>query len=242
VFIERLKEGQKAFLNNFLLPEVKSICEAMNFKNVPELEFEEINLTDTSQRERVFLRLAELGILTPDETFTAIESGVLPDKDSNIVDQGEYKKNRDKGLFVPLLGGGADAQQDGGSGRPPGSKSPQTTKKVSPIGTGASLNAGRVVELSLKAAKARELVEAALKKEHKLETLNESQLEVAALMTKSLIINENDKEWFDKASKYATSIFNPDEESEKQIQLIAARADLDEYNSIIVWKAGYNTE
>jgi len=184
IFTERMKEGQMVFLNEFLLPEIKKICEAMNFKNVPELEFEQIDLDDTSQRERVLLRLGELGILTPDEIFTALESGILPEKNSNIQNQKEYKALRDKDLYMPLIGG-ATKEQDGGNGRPAGSGTPKTSKKVGPIGTKAGFSMTKIAETMAKATQLKEDLKGVFGKKYKVKDFASSQLDVIEFDGKS---------------------------------------------------------
>ena len=243
IFIERLKEGQKEFLNNFLIPEIQNICEAMNFKNVPEVEFEQIDLGDTTQRERIYLRLAELGILSPDEIFTALETGVLPEKDSNEVNQTQYKGLRDKGYYLPLIGGASNAgEQVSGNGRPAGSKSPQTTKKVTPIGAKEGLSMAKIIDLTLRADKVQSDVVAALKKTHKIKNLSEAQLLVAKDLSQAIIVNENEKTWFDKVSEYVTAPKELDKELTSKINEVSKSSDLDFWNSSIVVKAGYKEE
>jgi hypothetical protein len=240
IFIERLKEGQKLFLENFLIPEIKTICEAMNFKNVPEVEFEQIDLGDSTQRERIYLRLAELGILSPDEVFTALETGVLPEQESNEINQGSYKKLRDKGYYLPLLGGATNApEQAGGNGRPAGTKSPQTTKKVSPIGTKGALSMSKILDLSLKASKTKEDVVKEIKGKYKLLELTDAQLAIANDITTSLISNEQDDEWFNKVAEYVDDPKDINKEFLTEAEELAKDADLDVWNSMIVLKAGY---
>ena len=134
VFLERLKEGQKAFVRNFLMVEMRNLAESMNFRTCPIPIFEKMDLKDEIQHAKVITRLAEIGLLTDKQAFNTMESGLLPDPDSMVSDQEEFKALRDKGLYQPLLGG----QKDNAEGRPAGAKAPQTTKNVKPIGSGNS--------------------------------------------------------------------------------------------------------
>lgn len=194
VFIERMKEGQQAFLQNFLLPEVKKICQDMNFKNEPEIIFEDINLEDQSNRQRTFLRMAEVGILSPQELMDALETNVLPDKETNLINQKEYKKQRDDGLYYPLLGG-SKMGEEGGDGRPAGTKSAQTTKKVGVMTAGDKFSTMQVAELTIKAENLKTSVNEALAKHYKLDSLNEVQSKLAESLTKSIISNEVPAVW-----------------------------------------------
>lgn len=235
IFVERLKEGQQVFLNEFLIPEAKMICEAMGFKNIPDFEFESVDLKDDTQLHRVYLRMLELGVLTAAETFTAIDTGVLPDKINNIADQKEYKQLRDKGMYLPLVGASMQ-DSDGSNGRPVGTGIPKTSTKVGPIGTnGVSMK--KVVDLTLKANAARERIEAILKDKHKIKELNEGQKKVAETFAKNIMVNEDTKDWLEKVPQYLANPRVMEATAAKSVDEIAAMSDLTEWESIIVYKA-----
>ena len=44
VFMERLKQGRRVFLENFLMPEIRRVSKEMGFKNYPDAHFEEVDL------------------------------------------------------------------------------------------------------------------------------------------------------------------------------------------------------
>lgn len=243
VFIERMKEAQKVFLHNFLLPEIKQICQSMSFKNVPVIEFEDIQLDDPNVAARTYLRLAELGILTPEELFVAMETGVLPDSESNIIKQELYKQQRDKGLYMPMLGG--SNRQDGGDGRPTGIKSPQSTKTISPIGTKANEENGdrfsmtKVAQLSIMANKLLNDVKNVLKKEYKVKKeLNTAQVSIAETLTKQIMANEDYDKWGDiNIKKYISNSRQIDQAIAKNIDEIAIKYELSEFDAIILSKS-----
>ena len=243
VFIERMKEAQKVFLNEFLIPEAQEICKSMGFKNLPEIEFEEIRLDDPNVAARTYLRLAELGILTPEELFTAINSGILPDIESNIIKQNLWKEQRDKGLYMPMLGG--SNQQDGGDGRPVGTKAPQSKKTVSPIGTKASVNGDKfsmtkVASLNIMADKLMGDVKGALKKHYKVKgELNEAQASLAETLGKQIMINEDYEKWSDSTliKEYVKTPKMASAELTREIDRIAAEYEESEFNAILLSKA-----
>lgn len=239
VFIERMKEGQKAFLNNFLLPEIKFICEQMNFKNVPSIKFAEINLNDPSTIARVYLRLAELGLITPAETIAAIETGLLPSKAGNLLAQEEYKSQREKGLYEPLLGGGKDETKD--NGRPAGSKTPKSTNKMTPQGMGSETEAyssQRVMEIIPAANDLKDQIVSALKKKFKVKGgLTSEQVLAATTLAKVIITKEEQKDWNSVITKYLNELPEMDAEAAKQIDSLALEHDLDDWSAVIVWKA-----
>ena len=105
VFIARLNQARKAFIEDFLMPEIKKISKDLGLKNYPTPHFDKISLHDAYNVQRIYTRLIELGVLTPEEGVAAIETGRLPDYEESIEAQEEYKKLRDKGFFEPVMGG-----------------------------------------------------------------------------------------------------------------------------------------
>jgi len=105
VFISRLAQGRRAFINHFLLPEIKRISKSLGFRSFPTPYFEEFELKTSSETLRVYTRLMELGILTPEEGIKALETNRLPNKEESLESQEEYKDLRDKGYYEPVSGG-----------------------------------------------------------------------------------------------------------------------------------------
>jgi hypothetical protein len=112
IFLERLRESREAFLADFLQPQIKLICKNLGFRKYPIAKFEEVSLKDEAQLQRVITRLMELGILTPEQGIEAIKTGIYPDANDMIPGQKEYLKNRQEGLFTPLVGGSAPILQE----------------------------------------------------------------------------------------------------------------------------------
>ena len=105
VFIARLEQARSAFINDFLLDEIKRISKSLGFKGYPTPHFRQISLRDNVVKDRVYTRLLELGVLTPEETFDAIDKGILPNKENALKGQEEMRELRDKGYYEPLMGG-----------------------------------------------------------------------------------------------------------------------------------------
>lgn len=138
VFVKLLVNIQEIFLTQFLNSEIKRVGKLVGFtdKDIPVPKFKKIDLEDPAQIARIYAQFAQLGLLTPDETFKAMETGLLPTKDDALSSQEEYKKHRKNDLFYPLVGGSKDEEVKPGvpGGRPKGTKAPQKTKKISPKG------------------------------------------------------------------------------------------------------------
>jgi hypothetical protein len=105
VFIARLRQARLAFLNDFLTPEIKRISKSLGFKNYPTPKLNEVLLRDNTEKYRVYTRMAELGLLTPEELFEALDTNKLPNKETSMDSQRKYINDRDEGLYFPLVGG-----------------------------------------------------------------------------------------------------------------------------------------
>lgn len=106
VFLSRLRYGRNLFITEFLNPLIKRISQDLNFKNYPEAYFEDMNdMKDEVEWARIYTRLSEIGFLTPDENFQALENGRLPLNEESIENQREFKKLKDEGLYEQVPGG-----------------------------------------------------------------------------------------------------------------------------------------
>ena len=105
IFLERLKEGREVFLNEFLQKEINKVCKMMNFKSIPRAKFQQIDLKDEVQFAKIFTRLIEIGVLTPEQGLKAIQTGIYPEERDMTEAQEKWTEERKKGLYNPLLGG-----------------------------------------------------------------------------------------------------------------------------------------
>lgn len=134
IFLERLKEAREAFLNDFLQPQIKLICQNLGFRKYPNIRFQEIDLKDEVQLQRVTTRLMELGILTPEQGIRTIKTGHYPEGDELTRKQEAYIDERQKGYYTPLVGG-QPLMPEGMEGQPtktnqPEDKTPQVQDVV----------------------------------------------------------------------------------------------------------------
>jgi hypothetical protein len=238
VFIQRLKQARETFLNNFLFPEVRRISKDLGFKNYPTPVFEDIDIKDDVQYSRIYTRLVELGILTPEEGLTAIDSGRLPTQEESYTSQQKFRELKDEGLYQPLIGGSA---MGGGAGRPQGSTGiPQSSKNVKPIGEGKQSKATffdieKIKNNFILASKLQEKVEACLREKHSLRKLSKQQKEVAFEITKIISSNENPEVWDSVISDYVTNPKDKNPDKILDIHSIAAEHGLDSYIASILY-------
>ncbi len=155
--------------------------------------------------------MAELGLLAPNEIVTALESGRLPDEDTSMENQKSYKDAKDKGYYVPLIGGGKGDGMDGGAGsggsnmgagRPGEDGVPQMTKKMSPIGASDKFSMIKMIDI-MKASKVLVgKVKDVLRLKFKKKKLTQEQLSVATDITKIIIANEDPEIWESTIYRY----------------------------------------
>jgi hypothetical protein len=233
LFVARLEAGRQTFLNNFLIPEIKRIAKSVGFKNYPTPYFESIELKDSTNINKIYGRLMELGLLTPEQGFKALETGNLPDPSLIEEEQKEYKAARDKGLYTPLIGG-KNAMD---AGRPEGTGVPQTTKKISPIGTTKAsvdisepkYSLSKMKDNMLLAQELDRAVETKLKTDHKVKRLNKVQKEVVNGIATLIMVNEQPEKWQESIATYCESPVDKNPDRVKKIQDIAATHQVDDY-------------
>ena len=239
IFFERLRQGREALLTDFLIPELKRLCKNLGFKNFPVPHFEEIDIEDASVWNRVVAQLVQLGVLTPEEGIGAISTGRLPDPDESLESQRKFKGFKDEGLYAPVAPGAGAAGIN--TGRPPGTSSPQTTKKVSPPGSNKKAPAiakYSVAEIS-NSFKVFEslssLVEEFLKKKHKSKNLNVEQKSVAESIAKLIFTNEDKSNWEKSVKNYCSGSDKPANEARiNELQSIADEHSIDLFSAAIL--------
>ena len=241
VFMERLKQSRRVFLENFLMPEIRRISKEMGFKNYPSAHFEDVDLKDTSVYSRIYSRLIELGVLTPEEGIQAIESGRFPTLEESLESQKKFQEYKKEGLYEPIIGGAKAPQM---TGRPAGSKKPKEEDKKTPIGTKATLNfsLSKIQENLNLSDKVNTEVEASLRKIHKRKRLSKQQKEVAREITNIVIANEDSSNWLAKAGRYAAEPIDRDHERVKKVQDVAYEHQVDDFLAGILYASVYEGE
>jgi hypothetical protein len=226
VFLARLNQGRQAFLNDFLIPEIKRISKALGFRGYPIPYFEEVNLKDNTTQNRVYTRLLELGVLTPDETIKAIETGVLPDQEASVEAQRASKSLKDEGLYAPIIGGNKMATE---AGRPSG-----TTKVPKQIKASEAYSFMKVKDNILKFQQLQGSVEEFLKKKHKKKKLTDLQKNVAEEISKIIIANESVDSWDKNIEKYCSNPTDQNKDRIEEMNNIAIEHGIDPFMASIL--------
>ena len=131
------------------------------------------------------------------------------------------------------------------SGRPAGTDSPQTTKEVKPIGAKYTKDGKqyksynflltKVKDSFIKADKLCKKVETSLKRKHKVKELDEAQKSIAFDITKVIVANEEPEAWDKKAKDYIKNPVDTNPDRIKEIQVIAAEHQVDDYLASILY-------
>jgi hypothetical protein len=236
VFIERLKQAREAFLNEFLVPEIRRISKDLGFKNFPVPSFEEVNLQDDAQYSRIYNRLIELGVLTPEEGVQAIRTGRLPTDEESVQSQQKFKDLKNQGLYQPIIGGAA-----GAAGRPSGSTGiPQSTKNIKPIGTSKAFSVLKIKDSILAAQNLEEEVKASLRKKFNIKKLNNQQKEMAEKISELIVANENHENWQNKISDYINEPFDKNLKQVSEIESLASEHQISNYLASLLYHSQTN--
>lgn len=239
VFMERLKHARQAFIQDFLITEMKRVAKELNFKSCPEPFFEEIDLKDEIQMARIYTQLAQIGLLTADETIRAIDSGQLPTPEENLESQIAFKKSKDSGLYQPLIGGQKEDSVEG-KGRPAGSGSPQSTKNISPIGqskaseSSVKFSAKKVLELTSKSLQLKSNIDSKLIKKFKIKKLNEDQDKISSSLTELIISNEEPDSWDKSIDSYIKEPLDRNKDRVSKVSELSMEFGVSNYHAAIL--------
>jgi hypothetical protein len=237
VFLSRLKHARETFMYDFLIPEMKKIGRNLGFKNLPTPRFKDADFKSDANLTRVYSRLIELGVLTPEEGITAIDTGRLPLPDESVESQKEFQKLQEDGLYQPLL----NKPQQQSTGRPTGTGTPQTTKapRTTPTAIQASntkpkINADLVAKNLVKFDNLVVGVETALKEKYNRKRLTKEQKEIIETIAETIATNEVPKEWLNKINDYINKPVQVSVNMER-INEIAAEYGLDYKTAILLY-------
>lgn len=203
IYLELLRQGQDAFLTQFLIPEMESIADEMGWTSIPKVQFEEVSLESDNEMMKQFVRLYELGFLTGEGLELAFNNKVLPLSKNNDELQAEFKRAKDKGLYQPIIGGTKDE-----AGRPTGTTKKQTkTAPKSPAGASIDNFEGLASLEKIKSNVARmdevfNLVEAEYKKKNGLQRLYKRHKSLSDTVAANIIANEPPDKWKESVSEY----------------------------------------
>lgn len=228
IFIEKIRSAREKFLNEFLIDEIKAISKKMGFRTYPTPHFEDIDIDDSNEFKRIINQLANMGFLTPEETFQAIETKRLPSVEESIESQKRFKDLKGEGLYIPPNSQPSDGSLSGG-GRPGGTTAPQTTKNVSPIGTGETLfSLTKIQDNIAKSHLFESDLDGFLKKQFDIKDFNQDQARVKKDIINLVLASQPPENWTtESAQSIIKNKIQLDKEKEAKISGIQGEHNVD---------------
>jgi hypothetical protein len=257
LFLQRLRESREAFLNEFLQPEIKQICKNLGFRDTPTAHFEDIDMKDENQVQRVITRMMELGILPPEEGMKVIDTGVFPSERELETAQEKFLEDRKRGWYNPLVGG-VPVFEEPGEMKMEEIKHPQSMKMLeeeknkTPKSAGRPLGSKTGTKKTYAVNAIKEIIDATnklhaditveAKKVFKKKRLNKDQKNVLEKVCELVVSACAQADW----KKTATNCLK---DNQKLLQLktlgevvdISVEHSLDEYASAILYHSAKNS-
>ena len=223
IFVSRLEQARKAFINNFLQPEINRISKELGFKSPPKAKLAKIDLGDQREKDRLIIRMGELGILTPDEVVKAVNDGIFPTPEESRESQKELKTLRKNKLYMPAQNSIQQGADNGG--RPSGTGTPQRTKNVKPAGASYSLK--KFSENLRVYDGCEDKTKSLFKSSSKIRRLTKENLKQIETIAEIICINEPIENWTNEKviKAYIKSPVDKNEEKVKEIYALAEEHD-----------------
>ena len=244
IFLERLEESRNAFIYDFLQPQVKMICQNLGFRKYPTVKFEQTDIKDEVQLQRVATRLMELGIITPEQGMHVLEKGTYPRPEEMSSSQEKYIEERKKGMYNPIVGGVPMVSPELGDS----SENTKPKQEVGrPVGTSGIPQESRSSKQELFSRKDLQQVIYAteelraqgykeMRKKLKKNKLKKTESEMIDELCQSVILSSEQKEWDQKLQE---CIQNPEKIEDldvfNKIQELSVEHNLDLYSSAILF-------
>jgi hypothetical protein len=260
IFMDKLNEARRAFLNDFLQREIRRVSQSLGFRNIPTAKFVDMDSKDQTELLRITTRLMELGILTPQQGLGVFNTGKFPDSEEIGVTQEEFVKDRKKGFYNPLVGGvpfvappapkispatSAPAPAPAPAGAAP-NKSPnvnQTPKspgrptgKTAPQKTIKGYSRKNIQQVVGKVEDLRKTVESEIKKKYNAETLSDEQNKIVDNLCEAIVCATDISKWNEEAQSCVNDINKIEQlKTLDEVLTISAEHELTSYPSAILY-------
>jgi hypothetical protein len=231
IYLQLLSQARESFLNYFLIPEIDKIAAEMGFAeaDIPQVQFEEVSLESLNEAKKLYNRLYELGVLTPEELFNAYETNQIPLFESAVEKQKEFKAQKKAGLFEPLIGNKAEA------GRPTGTGTPKTKNTVAPKGGKASLE--KLQEIYPAMSSLTEAVQKAYKEKNSLARLGKNHKQFCEAIWEKIVVAESPDKWRESVASYVESPFKGETEQKAEIEELSDEHQIGLLEAALIYHA-----
>lgn len=255
IFMDKLDEARKAFLNDFLNREIRRVSTSLGFRSYPLAKFVEMDSKDQTELLRITTRLMELGVLTPSQGLDVFNTGKFPKAEDIGPLQEEFVKERKKGFYNPIVGGvpmiappapklpaGAATgvpiassakpavknSTPKSAGRPTGKKAPNKTIK--------GYSRDNIQKIVAKIEELKKEIELDIKNKYKTDSLNETQNTIVDKLCESIVCATDFANWTEEAKNCVNNINKIEElHTMHDILDISGEHELEIYPSAILY-------
>jgi len=244
IFMERLKESRNAFLYDFLQPQIKMVCQNLGFRKYPVVKFQETDVKDEVQLQRVATRLMELGVITPQQGMEVLNKGIYPNSEDLDSAQKEFIKQRKDGMFNPIVGGTPminPPDPPEGNVQEPKAKSevgrPVGTSEIPQESKAKDLYSREALQSVIYQTEAlKKTAQSEMKNKSSKKRLSKSEKNMLDELCASVIISEDSSNWDEKLKQCIASSANIAKlGTQIGVQDIASEHQLDLYSAALLF-------
>ena len=202
---------------------------------------------------RVYSRLIELGVLTPEEGFDVFQTGRLPTPEESLESQKKYKDLRANGYYQPLIGGtkepggpsssGSSKNPSGNSGRPSGTTG---VKQVTPRVKASTMDdednnsnnkfsCDKMKNVMSSLTSLEKKIESILKAKFNIKKLNKEQAAIVSEISILIAQNEELQNWNEFCAEYVEDPSKSNSDIYNKIDELAASHGLDNRSAAILY-------
>ena len=211
VFFQRLEESRRAFLNDFINPEIARVCKGAGLRSWPVAKFAKTDTMDDSNLAKLATRLMELGVLTPEQGMKVVHTGSFPAPKEMEKAQDKFKDDRERGHYMPLVNTinlYDEGVPKGGDPEPKDAQKPTETPPVAPSGgrplgvsNSKTFSKKHIVEATKKINEFELLAFREFASKFGLKRMSKQKKEMVTQVCESIVIAKDSSEWEESLSE-----------------------------------------
>jgi len=236
VFFQRLEDSRRAFLNDFINPEIRRICKSAGLRSWPEAKFAKTDTMDDNNLSKLATRLMELGVLTPEQGMKVVHTGTFPEASEMQQAQNKFKEERGKGHYMPLVNtiNLYSEEEDSSTPDKPTAVAPSGGR---PIGvSNSSYSKKNIVEATRKINELELLAFREFASKFGLKRMSKEKKEMVAQVCESIVIAKDLVDWEETLSEIVKDLDKlPSLTVNKKVLELGCQHQLDDLASAILY-------
>ena len=236
VFFQRLEDSRRAFLNDFINPEIRRICKSAGLRSWPEAKFAKTDTMDDGNLSKLATRLMELGVLTPEQGMKVVHTGTFPEASEMQQAQNKFKEEREKGHYMPLVNtiNLYSEEEDSSTPDKPTAVAPSGGR---PIGvSNSSYSKKNIVEATRKINELELLAFREFASKFGLKRMSKEKKEMVAQVCESIVIAKDLVDWEETLSEIVKDLDKlPSLTVNKKVLELGCQHQLDDLASAILY-------